>query len=132
MTKQKLKVDKVNGRKFTYEIILSKGIGRLTKKSESMIIELVTNAIKKSSYTDPEDELDAIQTSYLNILTNWQNFNPDKTNNAFAYFTEIHKRSIAESLNIWYVKKGFSKDENKYIKHLSIDTSNDGNAMHNI
>jgi len=126
------KNEKVNAKKLTYEIILSKGYGSLTRKAQNMIILLANNAIRKLSYKDEDDKMDCLQTSMLNMMTKWTHFNPDKTNNAFAYFTEIHKRSIAEFMNYWYNKKGLKKEEQSYITNISINSANNGQGMHNM
>lgn len=123
---------KVNGRHLTYQIILSKGLGKLTRYSEKMIVNLSERAINKKTYTDILDKEDAKQTAYVNILTNWQSFNPDKTINAFAYLTEIHKRATTESLNNWYNRKGLKKEEQSYVKNISINSANNGQGMHNM
>ena len=104
------KKNPVNAKKFTYQILISKGKGKLTRLAEKMIVDLATNAIKKKIYYLQEDKEDALQSSLYTMLTNYLSFNPDKTENAFAYFTEIHKRAIAESINIFYMKKGLKKE----------------------
>lgn len=128
------KPQKVPATKFTYEIILSKGYGKLTKGAERMIIDLANNAIRKkaSSYKSIDDKNDALQTGIFNMLNNWHNFNPDKTDNAFAYFTEIFKRGTDESQNLLYNKKGLKPEEQDSIKVLSLDRINSGEGMHNV
>jgi hypothetical protein len=125
---------KINDIDFTYEIIISKGIGKLTRKAEQMIVTLVENAIrvKQKDYFDEDVLKDSIQQSYLNLLCNWQSFNPDRTNSAFAYLSEIHKRSTAEFVNLWYNKKGIKKEEQSYIKSISINSSNNGQGLFNL
>lgn len=122
----------VNAKKFTYEIIISKGMGKLTRNAENMIYVLATKAIRKKIYFKDEDKDDCIQTALYNMLTNWHNFNPDKSNNAFAYFTEIFKRSITEMFNQLYNKKGLKPDEQKNVKLISINSINSGNGMYNV
>lgn len=121
----------VNARKLTYEIILSKGLGRLTKRAEEMLYILVNNAIRKSSFYKDDDKYDAIQTSFLNIYLKWESFNPSKADNAFNYFTEVHKRSIAESINTFYDKPGLKKHEQKKMRFISIQSSNEGKGIYN-
>jgi hypothetical protein len=41
----------------------------------------------------------------LDLLRYWQNFNEEKSNNAFAYFTQI-------------VKNGYAKEYKKLYKHI--------------
>ncbi len=130
MTKQL----KVNPVEFTYEIILSKGMGQLTKKSEAMIIVLANNAMNKPvyhGYTE-DDRYDMLQTGIFNMLNNFHNFNPDKTNNSFAYFTEIFKRGTNEAYNLLYNKKGLKKEEADALKFFSISRMNSGDGMFNM
>lgn len=131
MTKKENPINDVD---FTYQIILSKGLGKLTRKAERDIILLVKGAInkKQGSFFYEEDKKDSIQTSYLNLLLNWQSFNPDKTNSAFAYLTEIHKRSTTEFINFWYNKKGVKKEDQEYYKLISINSSNNGQGLYNV
>jgi hypothetical protein len=126
------KKNPVNAKQFTYEILISKGIGKLTRKAENMIVILGEGAIRKKEYYYEEDRKDCLQTSYLNMLTNWYNFNPDKTTNAFAYFTEIHKRSTAEEMTRLYMKKGLKKEEQKNVKLLSMNSTNNGQGLYNV
>lgn len=125
---------KVHPIQFTYEIILSKGIGKLTRKSEKMMIDLAYNAINKDIYHNyPEDDkMDMLQTGIFNILNNFQNFNPDKTNNSFAYFTEIFKRGTNEAYNQLYNKKGLKRQESDGLKFFSLDRMNQGDGMFNM
>lgn len=119
---------------FTYQIILSKGLGVLTKKSEKMIVDLANNAIRKPIYYHIpfDDKMDCLQMGMFNMFNNWKSFNPDKTDNSFAYFTEIFKRGTTEMLNQLYNKKGLKKEEQKYVRTFSINSINDGEGMFNI
>jgi len=127
------KENPVNDVEFTYQIILSKGLGSLTRKAEKDMILLVNGAInkKQGNFFNDEDKKDSVQTSFLNLLLNWQSFNPDKTLSAFAYLTEIHKRSTTEFINFWYNKKGVKKEEQEYYKMISINSSNNGQGLYN-
>ena len=131
MQKKPLKVHPIE---FTYEIILSKGLGKLTKKSEKMLIDLAYNMINKDIYHNyPEDDkMDMLQTGIFNMLNNFQNFNPDKTTNAFAYFSEVNKRGTNEAYNTLYNKKGLKKQESDNLKFYSLNRMNDGNGMFNM
>lgn len=133
-TQKKRKKNPVNDDEFTYEILLSKGLGKLTKKAEKNIITLVENAIKKIYYKfDNYDDIqDTIQTTYLNFLQKWQGFNPDIASSAFSYFTELHKRSSAEFMNEWKKMRGIKKEEQHTYKRMSINSSNQGKGIFNI
>lgn len=98
------------------ELIVSKAKGKLTRQAETMLILLAKNVIKKMSYKDPDDRLDCLQTAYLNVFQNWYSFDENKGDNAFAYFTEIIKRGLAQGWNKMYKLKG---DENAEVISLT-------------
>jgi len=83
-----------------YEIILSKGKGKLTKNAEKMFINLVTELSKKFIYYNPDDRYDCMQSALLKLLTSWQKFDELKYDKPFRYFTEMAKRSMANEINI--------------------------------
>ena len=111
------------------EIIISKGIGKLTRNAQLMIELLGKKTIKKMRYTHNDDKMDCLQSAYLDMFSNWYNFNEEKSDNAFAYFTEILKRGLSKGINTLYLKKG---DINRSIKIVSIESSNEGNGLHSI
>jgi hypothetical protein len=57
-------------------------------------------------YNDADDKLDCLQTAYLDVFSNWYQFDELKGDNAFAYFTEIIKRGLARGWNQQKRKKG--------------------------
>lgn len=119
----------VNNSKLYYEIVISKGRGILSRKAEKMIEILGTEAIRKKSYKYREDKYDCLQSGLLDMYQNWYKFNSRKSDNAFAYLTEVFKRGIAKGWNEIHKKKG-DKDNN--IAVYSIDSSNDGNGLHSL
>src|SRR5574343_121420 len=120
---------KIDRREFLAEIIISKGLGKLTHRAEHLMILLAKKAITKMTYYDTELAKDCIQTAYVNMFANWQSFNPQKTNNAFAYFTEVFKRGAAQGLNDWTVRRG---DTDKSTKVYYMNSINDGEGMYNL
>ena len=74
---------------FYYEVILSKGKGKLTRNAERMIIKIGEEMIKKfeRKYNTPDDKYDCMQQGMLMMLQNWANFNEKKYSSAFPYFT---------------------------------------------
>ena len=88
------------------ELIVSKAKGKLTRQAETMLILLAKNVIKKMYYKDSDDKLDCLQTAYLSVFQNWYNFDENKSDNAFSYFTEIIKRGLAQGWNKMYKLKG--------------------------
>lgn len=120
----------INDDDFYYEIKISLGKGKLTRKSETMIIRIGEEMIKKfeRKYKTPDDKYDCMQQGILMMLQNWRNFNEKKYSSAFPYFSEICKRGIAGGLNVIYQKKN-NQDSPKMI---SLSHSNEGKGLHNI
>ena len=111
------------------EIIISKAQGKLTRKSKLMLETLAKRTIKKMRYYSNDDRMDCYQSGLLDMFSNWYNFNEEKSDNAFAYFTEIFKRGLAKGFNELYKKKG---DNEHQIRLISIESSNDGMGLHSI
>lgn len=107
----------INNREFTNEIIRCKhGMlneetqyqhkkGELSPKAIEYFMILANRAIQKLRFPTPADKEDCIQSALLDLLRYWQNFNEDKSNNAFAYFTQI-------------AKNGYAKEYKKIYKHI--------------
>lgn len=81
---------------FMVELKKSTEQGKLTNKATNMIILICTNLIKKMHYSDPEDGNDCLQYAILDCLQYWNRFNPEKSNNPFAYFTSIATNGLAK------------------------------------
>jgi len=107
----------INNRDFTNEIIRCKhGLlneetgyqhvaGELSPKAIEYFITLANRAILKLRFSNPLDKEDCIQSALLDLLRYWKNFNEEKSNNAFAYFTQI-------------AKNGYAKEYKKIYKHI--------------
>jgi sulfite reductase alpha subunit-like flavoprotein len=112
-----------------YEIVLSKGKGKLTKNAERMLI-LIGNKIitkKERNYKSIDDRNDCLQQGLYMMFQNWQNFNEKRYKSALPYFSEIFKRAMAQGLKEIYNIKNKEK-----ISMISLDSSNDGHGLHNI
>jgi hypothetical protein len=107
----------INNRDFTNEIIrckhgtLNEETGyqhkplTLSPKAVDYFVLLANRAVLKLTFSNPLDKEDCIQSALLDLLRYWPNFNEDKSNNAFAYFTQI-------------VKNGYAKEYKKIHKHI--------------
>lgn len=112
-------------RELTYEIIISIGKGKLTRRGGELIFLLGKNVIRKKeySYRTYDDRNDCLQQCYLALLRNWNKYNKDKYDSAFPYLSEIGKRGLAEGFNKLQNKKYW--DPHTY-KMISIDAANEG------
>jgi hypothetical protein len=107
----------INNRDFTNEIIRCKygmlneetgyqhKTGELSPRAIEYFILLANRAILKLTFSNPLDKEDCIQSALLDLLRYWRNFNEEKSNNAFAYFTQI-------------AKNGYAKEYKKIHKHI--------------
>jgi hypothetical protein len=115
----------LNNKDLYIEIVYSKAMGSLTNDAKIMLELLSKKCVKKMRYNNSDDKNDCYQTGVLDMFSNWHNFNEEKSENAFAYFTEVFKRGLARGYNEIIKKKGDLK-----VKMYSLDTANDGEAMH--
>lgn len=121
----------LNDNDLYFEICLSKGRGKLTRKAEQMFILIAKNTIRKkeASYKNTEDRSDCYQQGLLRMFENWRGFNEKKFSLALPYMTEIFKRGMADGWNTLSNKKSYSDDN---LVFISLDSSNDGKGLHNI
>lgn len=100
------------------ELIISKAKGKLTPQAQRMMVLLGKNIIRKFRYRNPDDYYDCLQNGYIDIFANWHSFDENKSENAFAFVTEIFKRSAAKGWNKLYRLRG---DDTKSIQIISLD-----------
>ena len=84
---------------FLQELMISKERGELTANAVVMIMKISNKASEKLKYKREDDRKDCIATGIQKCLMYWKNFNPEKSTNAFAYFTQIVKNGFTESFN---------------------------------
>jgi len=95
----------VNNRELLEEIIKCKASGELSKTALDMLMKIARRANQKLFYANPNDRQDCIAVAYEDLFKYWRNFNPERSNNAFAYFTEISKKGFAKGWNKLHPKK---------------------------
>ena len=89
----------VKPKEFYEEICLSQKDGELTKKAQDMLILIAYRANTRLSYDNPMDREDCIAFALLDLFKYWKSFKPEKTTNAFSYFTQIAKNGYAKGWN---------------------------------
>jgi len=62
-----------------------------------LLIEKLANGKFKNSFKNNEDKEDAMQDAFITVWNRWRSFDETQYENAFAYFTEIIKRSFVFS-----------------------------------
>lgn len=118
-------------RNLYYEMVLSTGKGKLTKKAEHYLILIANNTIRKKirNYNSDSDMQDCLQEGMLHLFKNWKGFNHKKFDLALPYFTELFKRGTMMGFNTLINKKSYNEGG---IKTISIDRANEGKGLHNI
>jgi hypothetical protein len=88
------------------EIIVSKALGRLTPRAATMLMLLGKKLQSKLYYRDSDDKKDCLQEAMLSVFKFWYNFDELKGDNAFAYYSEVIKRGLAQGWNKQHKTKG--------------------------
>lgn len=92
----------LNNKDLLFEIIESKKVGELTNKAVKMLILLAERVVSRLPYSDSFLREEAESGAKLDLLLYWDRFDESKSNNAFAYFTQIAKNGAAKNFNINY------------------------------
>ena len=95
----------LNNKDLFDEIKKSQELDELTPLALKFLMLLADKCSTKLSYRNPEDRDDCIACAYMDLYRYWRNFNPEKSTNAFAYFTEIAKKGFAKGWNKLHPKK---------------------------
>jgi hypothetical protein len=106
------------------EIKISIEAKKLTKAAEGMLIKIAYKANDKLPYDNVQDKEDCISSALLEIFRYWDRFNIEKTNNAFAYYTQIAKNG--------YVKGWMQLHPAKKRGNVSLSRANDSEGLYNI
>ena len=74
----------------------SKEKGSLNPEIVGMFYLIIDGISKKMSYKDPADKEDCMAFAMEDLCKYWDRFNPEKSDNAFSYFTQIAKNGFAK------------------------------------
>ena len=89
------------------EINLSKQNDVLTKRALEMLMLLILKLSEKFKYKYPQDREDCEAAAIEDVLRYWNRFNPEKSSNAFSYYTQMSKNGFAKGLRKLYpIKAG--------------------------
>lgn len=78
------------------EIIKSKEEGKLTPQAVTYLNKIVKECSRVLKYKDPLDKEDCQAFAMLDILLYWNRFNPERSSNAFAFYSQIAKNGLAK------------------------------------
>ena len=74
----------------------SKQRGELTRETIDMFSLMIDGISKKMAYKDPDDKDDSMAFAMEDLCKYWNRFDPTKSNNPFAYFTQVAKNGFAK------------------------------------
>jgi len=103
------------------EIIKCKEKDELSKEALDMFMLMAKKFSTRLNYIYPEDKEDCISFAVMDCFQYWRGYDPQKSQNAFAYFTQIIKNGFA---------KGWRKLYGNMPKSHKISVSN--NKIYNI
>ena len=78
------------------EIKKSRESGELTETCALMFKQIATKLSSKLKYNNPMDREDCISSGVLDCIRYWRNFNPEISDNAFAYITSVCRNAFAK------------------------------------
>jgi len=78
------------------ELIKSKGLDKLTPEALDMFILMANKFSNSLTYIYEEDKKDCISFAIMDCFMYWRGYNPEKSDNAFAYVTQIIKNGFAK------------------------------------
>ena len=108
----------IDNNKLIYEVILSKGMGKRTRKLEEMLYNITHGVFIKFVGKYPlEYRYDILHDTYLHMLNKYNKFDNKVYDNAIAYYTELVKRGLADAFNkeIYKTKNYTTFGKNKFI-----------------
>ena len=78
------------------EIIKSKEADELSPVALDMLMLMAKKFSTKLNYVYSEDREDCIAFAVMDCWQYWRGYNPEKSANAFAYFTQVIKNGFAK------------------------------------
>lgn len=70
---------------------------QLTEKAIKMLMMIAQRTNNRLYYSDPMDKEDCVSGAYMEMLSHWRCFNPDRGSNPFAFFTTVAKNGFAKT-----------------------------------
>lgn len=96
---KKLPIEYVNNKSLLEEFKICKEAGVMSNKLAKMLMMICERYGKKGSYANYTYNEDMQAFAMMNLVKSWKSFNPEKSNNPFAYFTSCVTNSFLQYLN---------------------------------
>lgn len=97
MAKKKSGEHYVKNSEFYEEMKKSLEQGSLTKEAVEMMVKIATHSTMRLVYQNEEDRKDCISGAILGCMKQWNKFNPEVSDNPFAFFTQVCKNEFART-----------------------------------
>lgn len=95
----KKKTNYLNNKDLLAEVLKSKEQGFMTQKLATMLQLLTTKYAKKGNFSGYTYNEDMQAYAMLMLVKTWDSFDPNKSSNPFAFFTQCIKNSFIQYLN---------------------------------
>lgn len=99
----------VSGKELYEQIILSKQAGELTPRALKLLEIMIREISTIFKYRLEEDKQDCMAFAMEDVIKYWNRFDPEKSNNAFAFFTQMIKNGFAKGWRRLYPIKASLK-----------------------
>ena len=97
--KQPRKKNYLNNKDLLAQVIESKKKGEMTNELAKMLTMLCARYAKKGNFANYTYNDDMQAYAMLMLVRTWNSFNPEKSQNPFAFFTQCVKNSFIQYLN---------------------------------
>jgi MarR-like DNA-binding transcriptional regulator SgrR of sgrS sRNA len=95
----KKKTNYLNNKDLLAEVILSKQQGKMTDKLARMLQMLCARYGRRGNFANYTYNEDMQAYAMMMLVRTWNSFNPEKSKNPFAFFTQCVKNSFIQFLN---------------------------------
>jgi hypothetical protein len=109
----------VDPKELRAEVIASRERNELTPRAIEMFQIMAREASKKLRYRDEEDRKDCIAFAMMDVVRYWRSYNPEKSKDPFAYFTQMIKNGFAKG---WRKLHPLSAGEKVSLSHDNVYT----------
>jgi DNA-directed RNA polymerase specialized sigma24 family protein len=93
------KVKYLNNRDLLAEVVKSKQQGKMTNELAKMLTLLTARYGKKGNFSGYTYNEDMQAYAMMMLVRTWNSFDPEKSSNPFAFFTQCIKHSFIQYLN---------------------------------
>jgi DNA-directed RNA polymerase specialized sigma24 family protein len=89
----------LNNKDLLAQVIASHSIGKMTNELAKMLMLLVTRYAKKGNFVNYTYNDDMQSYAILSLVKTWRGFDPKKSSNPFAFYTQCIKNAFIQYLN---------------------------------